>query len=277
MRSSRTIRTRKSPQRRTFGTSATTYIPIVLAILSLFVLLIFETGIIGSIHKGYTYQTAFRIQTEALLRGSIQLSPFPHLHWRDWIWANGLHQNWGLGIPLLLLPFEALAKLFGQRGFPDQLVFVLFYLLTGGLLFSELSLLVKSWMGRRKNETLFPWCFAGIGVTITLLSPTLIGICRVMNPTYDGATCFSIVLCFLLFGMTLRHARTKAIQDFVFVCLCSGFALWVRPTGGIFYGTIAVLIGLSVRLNQPEEKMKEIHRMLPVSRSTRAWHSVSSG
>ena len=34
-----------------------------------------------------------------------------------------MQQVWGLGVPCWRLPFEALAKLFGQPAFPDRLAF----------------------------------------------------------------------------------------------------------------------------------------------------------
>ena len=55
----------------------------------------------------YSTSIAHRLQTEALLHGHLSLSPQPFGYLNDFVWTgHGLQQNWGLGVPLLKLPFE---------------------------------------------------------------------------------------------------------------------------------------------------------------------------
>ena len=95
------------------------------AILYAFLLLA-ACGVIswGSWQSGSPW---FRFQTEALLRGSLALSHNPLDLTHDLCWSEGgVHQFWGLGIPLWQLPFAALAKLFGWSPFPDRIALGLF-------------------------------------------------------------------------------------------------------------------------------------------------------
>lgn len=81
----------------------------------------------GVVPAWYSAGLPTRAQTDALLRGELALSHNPADMRLDLCWSEGgIHQVWGLGIPLWRLPFEALARLFGQRTFPDRVALGLF-------------------------------------------------------------------------------------------------------------------------------------------------------
>ena len=83
----------------------------------------------------------FRFQTDAFLRGSLALSHNPLDLTHDLCWSErGVHQVWGLGIPLWQLPFAALAKLFGLPSFPDRLALGLFVALVA-------YAVLRTWLG----------------------------------------------------------------------------------------------------------------------------------
>src|SRR5690242_5644947 len=74
---------------------------------------------------------AHRLQTEAMLRGALALQATPHGQMADWAWGNGSQHVWGLGVALLRLPFEAIAKVAGQVGFPDRITLWIAFIVTG--------------------------------------------------------------------------------------------------------------------------------------------------
>src|SRR5881398_3054383 len=75
----------------------------------------------------YSGDFSYRLQTQAFLRGALALQPVPHGLRYDWAWGHGAQQVWGLGMPLVRLPFEAAARRFGAFGFPDGICFLIFY------------------------------------------------------------------------------------------------------------------------------------------------------
>ena len=80
------------------------------------------TGLIPKWGQWYSVNMAYRRQTEAMLNGSLALDKDPRTVGYDMAWASdGVQQVWGLGVPSWRLPFELVAKLFGQAGFPDRL------------------------------------------------------------------------------------------------------------------------------------------------------------
>jgi hypothetical protein len=80
--------------------------------------------IVSGFGQWYSSYLPLRLQTEALLHGHLALGTSASaLQW-DLAWSKGgVHQVWGLGIPLWRLPFEAIAKVLGYAGFPDRLCF----------------------------------------------------------------------------------------------------------------------------------------------------------
>jgi hypothetical protein len=81
----------------------------------------------GVVPPWYSAGLPTRAQTDALLRGELALSHNPADMRLDLCWSEGgIHQVWGLGVPLWRLPFEALARLFRQPTFPDRVALGLF-------------------------------------------------------------------------------------------------------------------------------------------------------
>lgn len=99
-------------------------------------LVLATVGLTGLLAPGewYADDVTLRLQVEALLRGELALQAWPHHHLQDWGWStHGAQQLWGLGVPLLRLPFEAAASALGAGPFPDRLVLVLVLTLSLGL------------------------------------------------------------------------------------------------------------------------------------------------
>ena len=71
------------------------------------------------------------MQVRAMLSGRLALFPHPSGAGNDYNWGRGgMHQAWGLGVPILATPLHVLGRLFGAPGFPDGVRFLLFYALT---------------------------------------------------------------------------------------------------------------------------------------------------
>src|SRR5690348_14896172 len=72
----------------------------------------------------FSTDVSYRLQTEAMLRGTFALQQVPHGQRADWAWGHGSQQVWGIGVPILRMPGELIARAAGQRGFPDRVTLI---------------------------------------------------------------------------------------------------------------------------------------------------------
>ena len=88
--------------------------------------IVITAGLVPQWGHWYSQNTHHRTQVDSLLSGSLALSHEPWSLTYDICWSQGgVHQVWGLGIPLWRVPLEALARVFGAGGFPDRLALAL--------------------------------------------------------------------------------------------------------------------------------------------------------
>jgi hypothetical protein len=75
------------------------------------------------------------LQLRAWFSGNLAPAAHPVGDWYDYVWGRGgMHTNFGLGLPILGIPFHMVARLFGAPGFPDHLRFLVLEAITMALL-----------------------------------------------------------------------------------------------------------------------------------------------
>lgn len=205
------------------------YIASAIALSLLFVHL---TGIATS-SEWYSPDLNYRLQTDAFLNGKLAIRNDPYEHGYDWVWGNGLQQNWGLGVPFLRLPFEALSHALGGDGFPDRLVFIIYF---------TLAAFVFLWGIRSVLYTDDPndWSLSLESLFITLIcfiSPTLIAMAVTRFDVYEEAVAYNCLWALGLGGLLLRLSDRPKVSLFLVLSFLAGFSPMIRPTG-IFYGCI---------------------------------------
>jgi hypothetical protein len=96
--------------------------------------LLIATGLVMQWGEWYTQWEAYRAQSSALQTGQLALSHDVGRLMHNHTWSEGgVHQVWGLGVPLWRLPWDLLAQAFGHEAFPDRLAFGLFAALVAWL------------------------------------------------------------------------------------------------------------------------------------------------
>jgi hypothetical protein len=190
-------------------------------------------GVRGAWYSGdFTY----RLQTDAFLRGTLALQPVPYGEHYDWAWGRGNQQVWGLGMPLLRLPFEAAARLFGAFGFPDALVFVFLY--------AAVVLLAARVFRRPLVEE---WAL----LSVTMLCPAFINLCRTRFEPYEeavgGAFLASLALGLLLL-LFVEKPRARLLYA---IAALAGFAPFIRATA-LAYGVVALALALAFGREVPQ-------------------------
>ena len=204
------------------------------------------TGLIPKWGQWYSLNMAYRRQTEAMLNGSLALDKDPRTVGYDMAWAfDGVQQVWGLGVPSWRLPFELVAKVFGQVGFPDRLALTAAMAL---LAYALLRLLVLSpspdgtAYGKRHPE-------AAVGALWLILFPPFLALCRTRFDVYEEAQAYSYLVGIALFALTLWFMRRPNFLSYILLAGFSGLAAFVRPTL-IFYGFASLIIAFLLTRRQ---------------------------
>lgn len=191
----------------------------------------------------YSTSLAHRLQTEAFLRGHISLSDNPFGYRRDfsWVAGHGLQQNWGLGVPLLKLPFEWVSAEFGFGPFPDRLILIFYVAFTVVLLNLTIKTLMKTLKVAESNgiRSLISWYF----ISWVFLSPSMGGGIQGGVNVYDETIFYSSLYVYVLICLLCLYMSNCKDWIFCVLSLLSGFAWVIRPTL-IFYAVSIILIAL---------------------------------
>ncbi len=195
------------------------------------------TGIIPAWGHWYSPSLHYRRQAEALLRGSLCISHSLADVEHDMVWhAGGVHQVWGLGVPLWRLPFEAIARLAGESHFPDRLCFLV---ALWGWAFLVVSVLLRT-DPRSSGQPSRAMAARGIlGVATVLLNPCFVSLCSTRFDVYEEACAYSY-LCGtgMLLGV-VHLGQRPSMRGLCAMALAAGMAPMVRPTL-LFYGAASL-------------------------------------
>ena len=175
----------------------------------------------------YSPDLSYRQQTEAMFRGTFALQPVPHGQRADWAWGNGSQQVWGLGVPLLRMPGEVLARLAGQSSFPDRLTLI------------ALFALVMIVMVRAVPDTR-----AAIAAAAAVgLLPAFITLIRTRMLVYEEAVAYGYLWAALQLALLIGLASKKPNRWAYAAAAVAGFGAFIRPTL-FLYGvvTLAMLV-----------------------------------
>jgi hypothetical protein len=190
----------------------------------------------------YSGSWAHRLQTEAFFRGTFALQPVPNGQMADWAWGNGSQQVWGLGVPFLRMPLEALGKLAGGVGFPDRVMLLLAFTAVAATLSAAFA-------GTRAWERT---CL----LLLTAFAPAFVTLCRTRLAVYEEASAYACLWALLLAALLLRLAAAPSGRRLLWLCALSGFAPFFRPTL-IFTAAVTCLMALTLarRSGQPASEL----------------------
>lgn len=205
------------------------------------------TGIFTFQVGSYSTSIPYRRQTEALLQGHLALSSSPSTLQFDQVWANGgVHQVWGLGVPLIWLPFQAICHLCGEDILPDRGVFVIVM-----VIFVYLTLRVfAEWPQRGKNciEYKVSTFLRAILALLLILFPPFLALCRGPFNVYTQPEVYGYLACTGLFVGLLRFSvSSRSLMCYMVISAFAGFVVFIRPTLGAYGLTSMALAFLFTR------------------------------
>jgi len=204
--------------------------------------IVFLTNI-ADLENGYSSDVGFRLQTNAFFKGELAVRDHPMHHEHDMVWSrNGLQQAWGLGIPILRMPFEMAARSFGVDHFPDRWVFVVYMFIGVGLLILGYQSVLQCLSGIPDS---IRTVLLLVATVFSVASPVLIGMLSGRVSVYEEAVGYLLFFQWALLGMLLLFAAKGQWRWFVCLCLCAGFAAYLRPTGS-FPAVASVICAIAI-------------------------------
>jgi len=208
--------------------------------------------LIGAIKEDgswYSMSDHYRAQTEALLRGELALSNSPWNVAHDLTWSNnGVHQVWGLGIPLWRVPFTFVAQLFGYSTFPEHFATAIALALMG--LFTLKTFLVPALRTKEEKGSLSP-AFASCFVILGF--PPFISLLRTRFDVYEEALVHTYIFGVVLGCLIIEFTRRPAMKRWYFLMFFAGFGALIRPSL-LFYALCAFGIASLVLFRCVKEK-----------------------
>lgn len=189
--------------------------------------------------RWYSANPVLRWQTDAFFHGHTTLSPSPYSLTHDLVWDHGVQQVWGLGVPAFRFPFELVARVFGQRAFPDRITFLIACTLCYWFLIRTftapdsntdfLDMPSANWKAMR-----IPWVLG-----MLLLAPPFVNLLHARFGVHEEVVAYGYLYSLTLFAGFLRVARHPAPAKLLWLALWAGFGAWIRPTL-LFYGVVTV-------------------------------------
>jgi hypothetical protein len=178
------------------------------------------------------------LQVRAFLSGRLavltsSLGATPDCDWG----RGGMHQQWGLGLPILATPFHLLGRLFGAPGFPDDVRFLIFFAATAVVLSRALH----------KLSPCEPGCGAASAVAagFVMVFPTFVGMVSSRFRIFEQTIAMGALWCILLLAVTLALLDRCTPARLYAASAAAGFATMLRPPLAI-YGVTTLAIGLLV-------------------------------
>ena len=200
--------------------------------------LLFILRVIPEWGRWYSTSPFYSAQANALLHGDLALShSLSELNF-NLAWSEGgLHQVWGLGIPILRLPLVALAHLYGYDVFPEH---VATGLVLSFVAFLVLVSLVEPAITRQQSLLA---ALPSLGcATLLLLFPPFVMLLQTNFLVYEEALAHAYLYGILEAILLLQFLRKPTKLRWVALMLVAGFGAFVRPPL-VFYGFAAWLTG----------------------------------
>jgi hypothetical protein len=195
------------------------------------------SGLIPKWGQWYLENVNHRAQIHALLSGSLALSDSPSALRNDLAWSEGgVHQVWGLGVPLWHLPFVAAAKLFGIPDFPDSLV------LGVALMLAACAALRAFGVGWGSEAVPWGTCAGAGAVLLTLVFPPFLGLLRSQFQIYEEVIAYEYIFAVTVLCSLVALVRAPSLKRYWLLCIVSGFGGLIRPTL-VFYGVASLIAG----------------------------------
>ncbi len=180
------------------------------------------------------------LQLRAWLSGHLAVVAHPAGAANDYLWGrDGMHTAWGLGLPILSLPFHLAGRLVGAPGFPDSARFLCLYAITAVVLARALHRSSRS----DPNGLAAGAAAAGF----VMVFPTYVGLLASRFQIYEQTIAVGALWCVLLMAGVMSLLAGCTTTSLAAVCAAAGFSAMIRPPLAVYGLTTAILALLVAR------------------------------
>jgi hypothetical protein len=190
-----------------------------------------------------------RVMARQLMKGTLRMHEGVLGIGFDEQFYNGAgFTNWGLGVPLLHLPFDALMRLgrrlHSYRFFPDRLTFFLYLAALIPLLWASLHRVWSARLPSRRRTVagLLSWA-----ATLAILVYGPGHFTSFHFVVYEETIAYFVVLQLYALSFYLFFTESKRVGWVVGMAVAAGFGLLVRPTGLPYVALWLALVAITGR------------------------------
>lgn len=234
--------------------------------------MLLATGLITGWGEWYSSNRHHRQQVEALLCGRLALSESPTDLAFDLAWSEGgVHQVWGLGVPLWRLPFVGLARLCGFVDFPDMFAFAIALAATCYFVLRTFNPVADL----RQKPCQMAWInrFSAFGaVILLLLYPPFVTLLRTKFRVYEEVVAYEFLFGLVSLCGLIALIRRPVKSRFVLLCLWAGCGGMLRPPL-MFYGFATFLTGAVILL----VRETHVHNSSAIGACRKTWRALATG
>ncbi|MGC8495519.1 MAG: hypothetical protein ACP5SH_27730, partial [Syntrophobacteraceae bacterium] len=233
------------------GTFSSRYFSSFVSVLSVVAIVVFTLYSMGLLYppyaqdllvhwNAYTPGAGQKAASFALLMHKLSLSyPFNvyGIDGDEQLYNGSVYSNWGIGIPLLQIPFHLVWRALhgaGQFGlFPDAWIFWFYYTGMAILLNHSIVALLRDRFSCSAKSAAWQWLIGSV-LTVSILIFTLAWLVVLRFAVYEETVCYFIVAQLYGLAFYVNYIRRPTFFWAAWLGLAVGVGLLIRPTG-IFY------------------------------------------
>jgi hypothetical protein len=173
----------------------------------------------------------------------------------DQVFNGAAFTNWGFGVPVLQLPFQAIARhfraTFPNGFFPDRAIFFIYAASLVPVLWWTLDRMLAD---RRVDASALSWTrrmalsFAATGLVLTY---ALYQLTAYRFFLYEETIAYLVVVELYAICAYIHVRRSTSLLPVVALAIAAGAGLLIRPTGGGYFGMWLVLLAVARRRKAP--------------------------
>ncbi len=194
-----------------------------------------------------------RFTSMAMLTGTLRLrGGLAHVGHDEQVFNGAAYTNWGFGVPLLELPFHAVARhlaRYPSKFFPDRAIYFFYLLLLLPLLWAAFDKLLArrgQGGGSRLGRHALSW-----SATLLVLTCALYPVMSCRFLIYEETVAYLTVFELLAVSAYVFARDSWSAPSVAAIAAAAGMGLLIRPTGFGYMGVWGLLVLLEARRARP--------------------------
>ncbi len=192
----------------------------------------------------YSHDARHRFTAMAMLHHTLRLrNGLFSLAGDEQVYNGAVYTNWGFGVPLLQMPFHAIArhyKSFPGGFFPDRAIYFTYLTATILVLWLAMSRLLamrRPLPGGWFRRDVLAWAAVLFAITYALFP-----LMSARFIVYEETICYLILVEFVALSAYIFSLQTRTLWPMIVMGAAAGMGLVIRATGLVYLGVWGVLV-----------------------------------